>query len=243
MRKFAIGDVHGRMDKLEDLMKKVSPEEDDTFIFLGDYIDRGPHSKEVVDYLLELRKTSKCIFLTGNHEQMLYDYLTPPREDSLYLRNGGASTIESYVKEDKTLNSFLLSTMSKKLSSDEYYKQLKVARSKRFQAFVRSLKSHADFFDNLAWYHEDDDYIYVHAGVRAGIELEKQNRDYLIWARGEFIYLDTGRSKKVIYGHTPRDIPHVMRDKIGIDTGAFDPSGMLTAIQLPEETFIHSFRG
>lgn len=98
-RLLAIGDIHGCHDLLQLLMNKVEPTSDDQIIFLGDYIDRGPKSREVVDFLLELQKDfPETVFLRGNHEQMLLDFLSG--DDSLmFLLNGGNATLESYEKE------------------------------------------------------------------------------------------------------------------------------------------------
>lgn len=242
MRKFAIGDIHGRFDKLEDLMKKISPAEEDTFIFLGDYIDRGPDAKKVIDYLLELSKISNCVFITGNHEQMLHGFLT--REDTkLFLKNGGVPTIDSYTNGNVTLEKSLKKLMNDDLSSEQSNALYHEIAKTRIRILIKNIRPHLEFFSNLKWYHEDEDYIYVHAGIRPGRPMDKQDRNDLIWIRYEFIVSDTRLDKKVIYGHTPSEDPVVLKDKICIDTGSFDPRGMLTAIQLPEETFIHSFRG
>jgi serine/threonine protein phosphatase 1 len=217
MKKFAIGDIHGRLDKLDMLVEKISPTSNDTLIFLGDYIDRGLKSKEVVEYLIQLSKNINCVFLTGNHEQMMLDYIEDKTKTifirDLWINNGGLTTYDSYVG-------------SKFSHTDKDLELLK-----------QSIK-HLNFYNNLLFYHEDDNYIYVHAGVKKGIPLDQQNQEDLIWIRHEFILLDTGLSKKVIFGHTPFKKPLVHFDKIGIDTKAFDTFGKLTAIQLPEEIFI-----
>ena len=97
-RLIAIGDIHGEIDKLTSLLDKISPKKDDTLIFLGDYIDRGYHSKEVVSELLKLKKTINCIFLMGNHEDMLLRTKETRKEEdiSFWLFNGGITTLDSY---------------------------------------------------------------------------------------------------------------------------------------------------
>ena len=91
---YVIGDIHGCLKPLKRLLAKIAPRPDDEVIFIGDYIDRGPQSREVVDYLLTL--TFRCVFLMGNHEKMLLDYLDGKDEDGIYLSNGGMATLQSY---------------------------------------------------------------------------------------------------------------------------------------------------
>ena len=97
-RLIAIGDMHGSYDKLTALLNKINPKKTDTLVILGDYIDRGYNSKEVVSTLLKLKKTTNCIFLTGNHEDMLLKTKeTRKKEDiSFWLFNGGITTLDSY---------------------------------------------------------------------------------------------------------------------------------------------------
>jgi serine/threonine protein phosphatase 1 len=134
---------------------------------------------------------------------------------TVFFANGGMKTVESYVKNERFA------------SNDQVARQLPDA--------------HRVFLANLKWYHEDDDYLYVHAGIKPRIVIEKQDRYDLIWIRDEFIFSPVGIKKKVIFGHTPFARPMVKPDKVGIDTGAVY-GGVLTAIELPGETFIQSFR-
>jgi len=92
---FAVGDIHGQLTMLKDLVSKINYESQDTLIFIGDYIDRGEDSKGVIDYLIQLQKIYNCIFLKGNHEEMLMDYLSGINKN-LYLYNGGAKTMKDY---------------------------------------------------------------------------------------------------------------------------------------------------
>jgi len=199
---FAIGDIHGHFNLLEKLIQKLNPNKSVTLIFLGDYIDRGPDSKKVVEFLIALSQKVPCVFLKGNHENMLEK---AQRRDSeaikLWLWNGGTETIKSY-------NGF-----------DEIY------------------SLHASFYSQLKWYYETEEYIFVHAGVRPEYSLSEQTHEDLVWIREDFIFSPSPFSKKIIFGHTPFKKPFVSADKIGIDTGAAY-GGPLTAIQLPEETFV-----
>lgn len=215
-RTFTIGDIHGCLDQLEDLVARIDPKSDDLVVFLGDYIDRGPESAEVVDFLMELAREVPCVFLRGNHEHMFLEYLEFGANKTLYFANGGMKTIESYLGRGESSTS-----------------NLEAARALS--------EGHRDFYAGLKWYYEDQQYIYVHAGIRPGIPMSKQELMDLVWIRDEFIFSSTGMEKKVIFGHTPFARPFIKDDKIGIDTGAVY-GGVLTAVQLPEEVFIQSHR-
>ena len=215
MRTFAIGDIHGRLDLLEDLVGRIEPGKEDILVFLGDYIDRGPRIVETIDYLIDLAKEVPCIFLRGNHEDMFLEFLEFGTNKSLYFANGGMKTVESY------------------LGGELFVSHTHVAHALS--------QKHRDFYANLRWYYEDRYYIYVHAGIRPGVPMFRQERHDLAWIRDDFIFSPTGLSKKVVFGHTPFARPFVKEDKIGVDTGAIY-GGVLTAVQLPEEIFIQSHR-
>ncbi len=212
-RTFAIGDIHGCLDKLEDLLNKIDPGAKDTLIFLGDYIDRGNAPAGVIDLLVELSSNTNCIFLKGNHEDMFLEFLEFGTNRAIYFANGGEATVKAYLGASSSNN--LLEAIP---------------------------DSHKKFFSQLRLYHEDNKYIYVHAGIRPGLPMHRQNQQDLIWIRDEFIYTPTGMDKKIIFGHTPFSRPLVLKDKIGVDTGAVY-GGVLTAIYLEDETFIQSFSG
>ncbi len=214
-RTFAIGDIHGCLDKLEDLVSLIDPGSGDRLVFLGDYIDRGESVVEVIDFLIELAHRFECIFLRGNHEDMFLSFLEFGSNQTIFFANGGRKTVESYLRPERFI------------SGDQ------VARIMP--------EAHRDFFSHLKWYHMDEDYLYVHAGIKPGVKIVDQDRQDLIWIRDEFISSPAGIPEKVIFGHTPFARPLVKTDKIGIDTGAVY-GGSLTALWLPEEKFIQSFR-
>jgi len=201
-RIFAVGDIHGCLNKLIELMGVIEWRPDqDTLVFIGDYIDRGADSAGVIDYLLSLKKNfTDIIFLKGNHEQLLLDYLQGKNQD-LYFINGGRQTLESYALRGKGIP-----------------------------------EPHLDFFNSLRLFYETDDYIFVHAGLRDHLPLEKQDQHDLLWIRNEFIDSDFNHGKVVVFGHTPMLRPLVQKNKIGIDTGAVY-GGMLTCVELPEIIF------
>lgn len=204
---FAIGDIHGSFDRLQDLMQKIPIDfTNDTLVFIGDYIDRGPASVEVVDYLLDLKKrVPGIIFLKGNHEDMLEKYLDGT-DRFTYLLNGGQNTLDSYLSKTDQSDSFPIPT------------------------------DHIEFFKSLRLYYETEAFIFVHAGLRPKVPLASQETEDLLWIRDKFIYSKYNFGKPVVFGHTPLEKPLVEPNKIGIDTGAVYGNA-LTCVQLPELEF------
>jgi serine/threonine protein phosphatase 1 len=185
-RLLAVGDIHGHLNLLRKLMLQVSPCEEDQVVFLGDYIDRGPDSRGVIDYLLEFRQQFPAtVFLKGNHEAMLLDYLAG-HDRLLYLLNGGTSTLASYNRQGQ----------------------------------VRLPEEHLDFLHRLRLYHETDRFLFVHAGLRPGIDPVDQAEEDLLWIREEFLESDHDWGKTVVFGHTPQKNPLLAAKRIGLDTGA-----------------------
>ncbi len=188
---FAIGDIHGCFDKLRALMAQLRVnKEEDILIFLGDYIDRGPQSMDVVDYLLRLSQNGyHTVFLKGNHEAMFRNYLSG-RDKLSFLVNGGGETLDNYMQN--------------------------IDRSKDLVI----PPSHIDFLQSLRLYYETDSYIFVHAGLAPKVPLDQQREKDLLWIRDSFIHSTYDFGKIVIFGHTPFNEPFVTKNKIGIDTGA-----------------------
>ena len=208
-RIFAVGDIHGCYDKLVAIMK-ILPwrrESDDLLLFIGDYIDRGPRSRDVVEFLVRLKNNGgNFVFLKGNHEKMLLDYYVHQKDQMLYVANGGAETIASYVEGGIGRKAFELP------------------------------EDHLEFLLSLDLFYENDDYLFVHAGVRDGIPITEQSEEDLLWIREEFIYSTYDWSRRVIFGHTALETPFVTPGKIGIDTGAVY-GNKLTAVELPAMRF------
>ena len=188
---FAIGDIHGCHDRLLTLMGKIPIDfSRDTLIFIGDYIDRGSHSVDVVDYLIRLKKrVPKIIFLKGNHEDMLDKFLNGTERFN-YLLNGGQQTLDSYL--------------AKPVDSE----------------FFPIPPDHMDFFKSLRLFYETDEFIFVHAGLRPRVPLGSQKTEDLLWIRSKFVNSKYDFGKRVVFGHTPLRKPLVEPNKIGIDTGA-----------------------
>lgn len=213
---YAIGDVHGRDDLLEAIHRHIAADrekhhagEPATLVHVGDYVDRGPDSIEVIDRLMAGVPGFRMICLKGNHEAMM---LTCTQTDDRqawmgWLKNGGDATIRSL--------------------------DLRI-RSGQFKArdLVTALGD-----DRLAWleglplYHATPDYLFVHAGILPGTPIEQQRERDLLWIRYRFLESDEDHGRVVVHGHTPMDAPDYRDNRIGIDTGAFT-TGHLTAVIL-----------
>ena len=167
MRCYVIGDIHGCLDELRYLVEGLPLESGDRLVFLGDYVDRGPNSKGVLTYILQLQKREdlELICLKGNHEDMFLAYLgLPGRHGDMFLYNGGYATLISYGVNSKQSS---LDEITSQISSD-----------------------HIDFLKNLRMYFVMGRFICVHAGINPAKPLAKQNDTDLLWIRDEFINKD-----------------------------------------------------
>jgi len=200
---YAIGDIHGQLDKLKAVIKQLVIKDEDLFIFLGDYIDRGELVFETIDYLIAFNKIHNCVFLRGNHEDLL-DLFLRGEDKRVFKHNGGNKTIDSYYKHGYDI------------------------RAKGWGAMPRP---HIDFFNKLLLYYATDDYIFVHAGIPNSKALEDLQEE-LMWMRGFVEHTNYTGSKTVVVGHTAFKRPVIKDNKIGIDTGACY-GGYLTCIALP----------
>lgn len=220
MRLYAVGDVHGRLDLLRHLLDKIAADSKTAGgkvqkIFLGDYIDRGLQSRQIIDYLMEWATKEKTppIFLLGNHEQVMRRLLRDPDPDLLrdWFQFGGRETLLSYGFSPATLMGDpdkVLDEMAEKIP-----------------------QSHADFLENLELSATFGDYFFCHAGVRPGVALESQNEQDLIWIRYEFLNHKDSFGKVVVHGHTITFEAEFCPNRISIDTGAY-ATGCLTALAL-----------
>ncbi len=214
MKIYVFSDIHGEFNKLKALMEQVFPEKGDKLVFLGDYIDRGDMTFEVIEFLIDIDKKHDCVFLQGNHEEMFMDYLAGIYE-KLFISNGGNKTVKSYGKHGWELD-----------------------RLNRIEGRFMP-PEHIEFFKNQPKYYETEDYIFVHAGIHPGTPLENTPDETLLWDRA-FIHMDY-EGKVVVFGHSPSAEVLDEECKICIDTGAcFDSLGMghLTCVQLPDRNFI-----
>lgn len=223
---YAVGDIHGRADLLALLLEKIEADaaasvdsKKKTIVFVGDYIDRGPGSRGVVDLLLNALPTGFDVrFLKGNHEDMMLKFLKDPSSLGHWLNNGGAATLESYGVDVTGL-------------------RRDAAKPKEWQGALFSAlpEGHRSFFDSLELTASFGDYLFVHAGVRPGVPIEKQNPQDLLWIRDKFLRSEEDFGKVVVHGHTPKSAPETCANRIGIDTGAFF-NNRLTALRLQDDS-------
>ena len=221
---YAVGDIHGRLDLLAGLLGLIEldaqasrPADRRTLVFLGDYVDRGPDSRGVVERLIaEVPQGFDVHFLKGNHEAMLLDFLDDAWRLEHWLMNGGEETMRSYGVDTVRLA------------------QLGAPAGTWRQAFAEALpEAHLRFFRDLQLSVSFGDYLFVHAGLRPGVPLAAQSEADLIWIRGPFLSHADPFDKIVVHGHTPGERPDIRANRIGIDTGAVF-SGRLTALRLED---------
>lgn len=223
VRVYAVGDVHGRADLLGELhgmiaddMGRRPVEGEVVLIHLGDYIDRGPDSRGVLERLVggAPAGVGEVINLTGNHEELMVRFLEDPAVGRAWLQLGGDATLAGYGVSLTP----------------------KVPPSRRFEVLSEGLRealpgSHARLLRGLSLYHRIGDYLFVHAGIRPGRSLARQQRDELLWIRDEFIHSRSDHGVVVVHGHQMVEAPEERPNRIGIDTGAYH-SGVLTALVL-----------
>lgn len=222
LRLYAVGDIHGRADLLDRLLADIDRDAAGgdgraQLIFLGDYIDRGPDSAGVIDRLVALgRERPETVFLKGNHEAVMLDFLADPWGASDWLSWGGVETLKSYGLSGSLLD-------DPDALADALRAQLPA--------------SHLVFLQSLELWRRFGDYFFVHAGVRPGAPLSAQTEQDLLWIRGEFHNAepDERPDKVIVHGHHPMKKPLDAGWRIAVDTGACF-TGRLTAVALEGET-------
>lgn len=226
-RVYAVGDVHGRADLLHEIHRLIredfdrAPVERPVAVYLGDYIDRGPESRQVVDILLDEPLAGfERIHLRGNHEDFLLRFLDDATVGPNWLLNGGEATVRSYVGARQAVGDL-----------------------SRIQADLRNAlpARHLDFLRALSLSYVEGDYLFVHAGIRPRVPLEKQTALDLVWIREEFLNSSAVHPKMVVHGHSIHFTPEVRPNRIGIDTGAY-ATGTLTCLMLQgtRREFLHT---
>ena len=218
IRIYAIGDVHGCSSLLEQLLALIEahitafPSCRPILVFLGDYIDRGPASRQVLDQLIFLREHKEVIFLKGNHEGYLLEFLKQPAILPKWLQYGGLDTLRSYG----------ITPMSYVDPGEQQF----LATSLRL---ALTECGHIEFLDQLRISFVCEDFFFVHAGVRPRIPLPQQSEEDLLSIRNDFLDYEGDLEKLVVHGHTPVPHPEVCSNRINIDTGAY-ATGRLTCL-------------
>ena len=219
-RIYAIGDMHGRLDLVERLRTVIvedarrHPIERKVVVYLGDYVDRGPDSRGVIDLLArETLPGFESVFLKGNHEDSMLQFLVDPGVAPAWMNYGGDATLYSYGVRPPDVRKI-----------DE----LLAAQT----AFIEALPpEHLEFLRALKLVHIEGDYAFVHAGFREGVPIEFQTPEDMMWIRNEFLSSAADFGKIAVHGHTITDHPEIRPNRIGIDTGAF-ATGTLTCLVL-----------
>lgn len=221
-RVYAIGDIHGRIDLFDELLARIDaddaarPAAETTLILLGDLVDRGPDSAKVIERAMQLHETGryKLRLLLGNHEEV---FVQAASGDAKGARNliaiGDITTLTSYGITADEANEGGFAELAKLLVQ-------------------RIPRDHVRFLDTVG---EDwvaiGDYLFVHAGIRPGVPIERQSPSELRWIRGSFLESAVNHGVIVVHGHTISERVEVRPNRIGIDTGAYR-SGILTALVL-----------
>lgn len=219
-RVYAIGDVHGHFDLLIGLLRRIKADTEQRgggethVVMLGDLIDRGPHSAEVVEYLRAHRDDFATFhFIAGNHEEAMLASLSGAvsPEEGGWLDFGGRETMLSYGADPALLD----------------------APGSGFAQSMRRFvpRVHLDFMEGFADSVRIGDYLFVHAGIRPGVPLDRQDSRDLRWIRQPFLDDDRDHGVLVVHGHTITNEPDIRHNRIGIDTGAYS-TGVLTALAL-----------
>lgn len=218
MRVYAVGDIHGCADLLDSLLTRIAEDDriepaDSRLVFLGDYVDRGPDSRGVLDRLLDIRaQRPDTVFLKGNHEAAMLDFLAGPSAGAAWLDWGGEETLASYGVADAA-----------RRDPADLAAELK----------GRLPPEHLRFLKTLTLLETIGDYCFVHAGVRPGRPFEAQEEEDLLWIRSEFHDAPSRLrpDKVIVHGHHPMKKPLDAGWRIAVDTGACF-TGRLTAVVL-----------
>lgn len=231
-RVYAIGDIHGRLDLLKQIHDLLnhditrSSADEIVVVYLGDYIDRGLESRQVIDWLIDHpMPASRTVHLMGNHEQSLLRFLGDVSIGPSWMQYGGRETLHSYgIALERSIPS-----MTERLRRAQGELQQRLPERQR------------DFLEMLESWHVEDEYLFVHAGVRPGVKLEDQRLSDLLWIREEFLNSGADHGHIVVHGHTITEAPETLPNRIGIDTGAF-MTGRLTCLVLQDDkrTFIQT---
>jgi len=219
-RAYGVGDIHGRLDLLDRLLEKIHEDIERSkarkvlLVFVGDLIDRGPNSAQVIERLRTYKRAGvRTVFLLGNHEEVLLRILGGDADlISKWQLFGGAECLRSY-----DLDADLVA----RLRDEDAVETIRAAIPREHVKFLESFDDSCRF----------GDYLFVHAGIRPGVEFDQQRQADLRWIREPFLFDETDHGFVVVHGHTIRPEVEIRKNRIGIDTGAYR-SGVLTALAI-----------
>ncbi|MBB6125141.1 metallophosphoesterase family protein [Sphingobium subterraneum] len=222
VRLYAIGDVHGCFDLLVHLLQRIEADQaartpvETRIVLLGDYIDRGPQSRDVCELLFSMAGSKRVCCLKGNHEETMLDVLAGQAEAlRFWLQYGGAETLRSWGISNGLIEHARLSEQGEQ---------------RLMAAFRSAVPIHLiNWMRYLPTRYAVGDYLFVHAGIRPGVRLERQNERDLMWIREPFLRSRARHPAMIVHGHSEQDDPQDRPNRIGIDTAAYR-SGVLTAV-------------
>jgi serine/threonine protein phosphatase 1 len=222
-RIYAIGDIHGRADLLSEIMARIDddirrrPIAHTVEVYLGDYVDRGPHSSTVLDLLAVRLVANRAVCLRGNHEAVMEGFLQDPGILEHWAPLGGMQTLASYgveLRDDAE-------------TAADLHRRFLDAFPREHELVMRCLRNEFSC----------GDFLFVHAGIRPDVPIERQNVNDLIWIRDEFLDSTRRHERFVVHGHTPVPHPDIRHNRINIDTGAWR-TGTLTCIAIEGSTIL-----
>lgn len=222
IRVYAVGDIHGRADLLEMLIARIDahiaakPVTRPILVFVGDYVDRGRSSREVLDLLIKCDTAHEAVFLRGNHDDLMLKFLTSPELLREWQKIGGIETLMSYGLQPAM--------------NPDSANQAEIANA--FDGLLP--QNHRRFLESLVPSFSCGGYFFVHAGVRPGVSLAEQKEEDLLWIRDEFLLHEEDFGRIVVHGHTPVREIDIRRNRINIDTGAY-VTGRLSCIILEQD--------
>lgn len=225
LRIYAIGDVHGRADLLDQMFSRIEahqaahPALRPVILLVGDYIDRGPASREVIDLLIARHSPHEMICLKGNHDTFILDFLEQPARLREWSMLGGRETLMSYG-------------LKPPINPDA-----KIQKELARELTAAIPKSHVQFLSHkLLSSFSIAGYFFAHAGVRPGVPLNKQRDEDLLWIREDFLLHEESFGKIVVHGHTPVLELDIRHNRINLDTGAY-ATGRLTCLVIEGDSY------
>jgi serine/threonine protein phosphatase 1 len=222
-RIYAVGDIHGRADLLSEITARIDddirrrPIAHTVEVYLGDYIDRGPHSRTVIDLLAVRLVANRAVCLRGNHEAVMEGFLQDPAILQYWLPLGGMQTLASYGIKLRDENE----------TASDLHRRFLDAFPRAHELFMQCLRSQFSC----------GDFLFVHAGIRPDIPIDQQDVNDLIWIRNEFLESTRNHERFIVHGHTPVPHPDIRPNRINIDTCAWR-TGTLTCIAIEGSTIL-----